>query len=85
MYPLITTNTVVDLDIQSNRQLSCIKEDTIFSEFYWFPNEVKEAIYITGRGIIGANFLFPEKIPGEGPGSSPRRTTIDNTRHTIGT
>ena len=52
MYPLIPTNTVVDLDIQSNRQLSCIKEDTIFSEFYWFPNEVKEAIYITGRGII---------------------------------
>ena len=30
MSPLIPTNTVVEIKIQSNRQLSCGKEDTKF-------------------------------------------------------
>ena len=52
MSTLIPTNTVVEMKIQSNRQLSCRKEDTSFSEFFQVPNEVKEAIDITYGGSI---------------------------------
>ena len=52
MFPLIPTITVVDIKIQSKRQLSCRKEDTRFSEFFRVPNEVKEEIDITYRVSI---------------------------------
>ena len=52
MHPLIPTNTVVEIKIQSNRQWFCRKEYTSFSEFFQVSNEVKEAIYITDGGSI---------------------------------
>ena len=52
MYPLIPTNTVIDIKRQPNRQLSCRKEDTNFFRILPSTKWGKKAIDITDGGSI---------------------------------